>query len=212
MFNYQGNCFVRRFEGGRAKSDDVNAKAKIKINIPDMEPDNVRGILLCDDEHSWLFFDTKDRGGERIVHPRFPGITRIACGNAWENMHTIKIAGLKKHLCLQLKVTHMVPVEGGRFDVELIAIIERPSDNFLEVLAERCNREVPLHIVQTQEDAPVQVDIEDAIEAAAPETQEDAFPEKPAKKKRTAPQFKEAKSKAKKDRAALDAVAAEMQS
>lgn len=182
MFDFQGNCFVRHFEGGRAVSDDANPKAKIKINIPDMSPEKVKGILLCAEDDTWLFFDAIEKNGEKVVRPRYKGLSKLMCGNAWENMHTIKIGALKKQLCLQLKVTHIVPAEGGVFDVTLLALIERPGENYLEVLADRCNREIALLIVQTQEDPPEQVDIEDAIDKAkSPETQDDAFPDKPTK-------------------------------
>jgi hypothetical protein len=204
MFDYAGTCFVRHFEGGRAVSDDANPKAKIKINIPEMSPENVQGILLCEQDGTLLFFDAVEKNGETVLRPRFKGIDKIVCGNAWENMHTIKIGGLKKHLCLQLKVTHITPAEGGVFNVTLFALIERPGENFLEALAERSNREIPLLIVQTQDDPPVQEDIEEVIEKTkTKEVQADAFEEKPKRDKA---------SKAKRDRKALQDVAEKLSS
>lgn len=206
MFQHEGTGLVRIFMGSRAVSDDANAKAKIKLNIPEMDHESVAGILLCDPDATLAFFNPDDN-----MKPVYPGIRAIKSANCWEEMHKIKLGNLKKQTVKQLRVVEVIPKEGGVFDVTIWLLIERPTDNYLEVLAERCNREMAVSIEQFVEDPPEQEDIKQAIakekkKAKTVDDEQQALPLKPEKKKRD----HKAERPARKAKKQLDAVAETM--
>lgn len=156
MFEFDGKCLVKHINTSRAVSADAKGKARIKINVPDLSIEAAAGALLCKPEQvSAAFFEqgTEEEGPRPIMH----GIRKVVGSEVWEGMHEVKLSSLKKVDADQLKILSLKPKVGGTFDCMLLLIVEEPSENFLEVLTERCNRELNIRIKQTQ------ADIEDEI-------------------------------------------------
>lgn len=157
MFEFEGKCFIKHIQSSRAVSADAKGKARIKINVPDLSIESAAGALLCKPEHvEGGFFEpgTDEEGLRPIMH----GISKLVGAECWEGMHEVKISSLKKVDAAQLKVLSLKPKVGGTFDTMLLLVVEEPSENFLEILTDRCNRELNLKIKQ------VQADIVDEIE------------------------------------------------
>lgn len=156
MFEFDGKCLIKEIKSSRAVSADAKGTARIKINLPEVTPEVAAGLLLCKPEQAGYFFEpgTDEEGPRPIMH----GIRKIIGAEVWENMHTVKISSLRQVDAAQLKVLELKAKVGGTFNVMLLLIIEEPAENFLEVLTDRCNRELNIKIKQ-----PV-ADLEDEIE------------------------------------------------
>ncbi len=175
MFEFEGKCIVRRIEADRAVSDDAASKARVKVNIPELSAEAAAGALICKPEDLALFFNNGNPDEPLTV---FKGIRKIVCTETWENMHSVKISSLRKVQVAQVRVVDLAPAPGGTFNANLIVLFERPAENFLEILTERCNREVNIVITQTEAD---QQDLLDGSAAAPKPTKQTEFPDLPTK-------------------------------
>ncbi len=176
MFEFDGKCLIKEIKSSRAVSADAKGTARIKINLPEVVPEVAAGLLLCKVDQAGCFFEpgTDDDGPRPIMH----GIRKILGAESWDNMHTVKISSMKVVDATQLRVLELKPKVGGTFDVMLLLIVEEPTENFLEILTERCNRELNIRIKQ-----PV-ADLEDEIDRVKEENAvKGAFSDQPKGKR-----------------------------
>lgn len=175
MFEFEGKCIVRRIEADRAVSNDAASKARVKVNIPELSLEAVAGALICKPEALAGFFNNDNPDEPLTV---FKGLKKIVCTETWEDMHSVKISTLRKVQVSQVRVVDLTPAPGGFFNANMIVLFENPAENFLEILADRCNREVNIVITQTEAD---QADLLDGSASAPKPTKQTEFPDLPTK-------------------------------
>ncbi len=148
MFNYTGKATVEKIDVKRGTAEDSAVAVVIAFKAEGVKPDVVASLLGADDKESVEYGLFKSQALDGDQNPRFMSVKKIVSGASFEERHALTIQGFKRVRCARVSGISVKPRGFTLSDIEFRCTVEKPSNGFVEKLAEMLHGGVRVDLIQ----------------------------------------------------------------
>jgi hypothetical protein len=161
----------------RQAGEEADLLCSVGLSLSDVPAGPVAAALGCEVELLHAMFENGDGIGPTL----FSNLKSLVAIQGWKRKHEIKIGSSKKVRTMSITGFKASPKTSGLFDVEFVATIEQLPDGYVEDISRKLQTGVWIDLIQVEAELPLRQKeksaedlkaIGDAVNAAAPETQD----------------------------------------